>query len=134
MNAPQNSCHGLKVILKKLAFFLKMLVNILKHCFSAKQSKIGKPGWTESVRRKFHEVRSFVDLETVWKMLPQLLYYSVSRDQIFKRIVLSNLIEIIKHEYPITESTSFEDKAIGTVLSEDEEKVIRYIASYIPYH
>ena len=115
--------------------FSKMLVDMLKRCFSAKQSKIGKPGWRESVWRKFHEVRSSVDLETVWKTLPQPLYYSISRDPIFKQMVLSNLIEkIIRHEYPIiaTESASCEDKAIGTVLSEDEEKVIRYIAGYIP--
>ena len=46
------------------------------------------------------------------KRLPS---YYITRDQIFKQMVLSNLIEkIIKHEYPIIESTSCEDKAIGT--------------------
>jgi len=48
-------------------------------------------------------------------------------------MVLINLIEnIIRYEYPITESARCEDKATGGFLSEYEEKVIRYIARYIP--
>ena len=41
--------------------FSKMLVDLLKRCFSAKQSQVGKPGWRESVWRKFHEIRSSGD-------------------------------------------------------------------------
>ena len=57
---------------QEACLFSKMLVDMQSRYFSAKQSKIGKPGWRESVWRKFHEVRSSVDLETVWKMLPLL--------------------------------------------------------------
>jgi len=48
-------------------------------------------------------------------------------------MVLINLIEnVIRHDYPITESAMCEDKATGAFLSEYEEKVIRYIAGCIP--
>ena len=107
--------------------FAKLFQDFLAPCLFEKGG-VGKPFWRELVWRKFHEIRGSPACDNLWKVLP---FTATTNDPMFQQMMLTGVLErLIKILFPVVESV---DEGQATIsLSETDEKVIRYIAGYIP--
>ena len=108
--------------------FAKSFQDFLAPCLVEKGG-VGKPSWRELVWRKSHSIRESPAYDDLWKVLP----FTVStNDPMFQQMMLTGVLErLIKMLFPVVESADEAGQAIIS-LSETDEKVIRYIAGYIP--
>ena len=79
---------------------------------------------------KFNDIRGSSAYDAVWKVLPVKI--TVNKDPIFKQIMLSRTLEqLIEISFP-QKSASDKEPAPTITLSANDEKIIRYIAGYVP--
>ena len=86
--------------------------------------------------RKFHEIRGSPACDNLWKILPPACTISTN-DPMFQQMMLTGVLErLIKRMFPVAACATVlggADEEQPTIsLSEKDEKVIRYVAGYVP--
>ena len=109
---------------QKLEKFGKELLDLLIPCFSTNKKQIGKKVWRERLWSSFHSVRVSDAFQTLYKAMP-----TRADDPIFWQMMLSKVMEelYLPSEDTTPEATSRDIHQ----LTEEEQKVIRYMAGYV---
>ena len=117
---------------REALIFAKSLQDLLSPCL-IKKGEVGKSyGWSarELVWRKFHEIRGSPACDNLWKS-PSCIVST--NDPMFQQMMLTGVLErIINTIFPIAVSIGADEGQASISLSEKDEKVIRYVAGYIP--
>ena len=106
--------------------FAKSFQDFLAPCLFEKGG-VGNPSWRG---RKLHDIQGSPAYGNLWKVLP----FTVStNDPMFQQMILTGVLErLIKILFPVAECADEARPEAIISLSETDEKVIRYIAGYIP--
>ena len=81
---------------------------------------------------EFNIIRGSSACANLWKRLPVTLSCCTTDDPMFQQMMLSGALErLLNMHFPIVESASSNEQQAIT-LSKTDEKVVRYIAGYIP--
>ena len=113
--------------------FAKSLQDLLAPCLF-KKDEVGKLySWSahELVWRKFHEIQGSPACDNLWKIPPSTVS---TNDHMFQQPMLTGVLErLIKTIFPIAIPGGADEAGPASIsLSEKDEKVIRYVAGYIP--
>ncbi|XP_062508481.1 uncharacterized protein LOC134184753 [Corticium candelabrum] len=108
--------------------FAKSLLRLLLPCLKDVGKKPSR-SWKERIWRNFHVVCVSSDLTTLWKSQPTEV---CSGDSMHCQMLVTAIMEhLIKVHYPV-EVTSLTHQSEQLATSTEEQKVIRYMAGYIP--
>ena len=119
--------------IREALVFAKSLQDLLAPCLFEKD-EVGKLySWSarELVWRKFHEIRGSPACDNLWKIPPSTVS---TNDPVFQQTMLTGVLErLIKTIFPIAMPGGADEAGPASIsLSEKDEKVIRYVAGYIP--